>query len=222
MPAWNEPPAALAATVRDALADLAGGDELILVVAGPEPPLPPDPRLRVERAAPGRGVQLNRGAALARGEWLLFLHADSRLGPGALEAVRGLTDAPAVEWGWLTLRLDAPRLGYRVIERGIRFRSWASGGATGDQAIFVRRRVFEELGGFPAWPLCEDLDLVDRLRRRSPGRRLDAEVRTSPRRYARHGLVRTTLRMWALRVAFRCGVTPTRLAAHFPPVREPA
>ena len=219
IPAWNEDAARLQSLVADAHRQLGPHDELILVDAGPDSSLaaaPEFPQLRVLRAPRGRGTQQNRGAAEASGAWLLFLHADSRLEPGGLDAIRAL---PAdTEWGWLTVRLDEPGLGYRMIERAIRLRSKLSGSATGDQAIFVRRAVFHAIGGFPAWPLFEDLDLVDRLRRRSRGRPLGAQVVTSARRYREHGKAKTAIRMWALRAAFRCGVSPERLARYYAPV----
>lgn len=221
IPAWNEDAAQLLSAVTDAHRQLRPHDELILVDADPTPSLtasPELPQLSVVSAPPGRGGQMNLGAAQADGDWLLFLHADSRLASGSLDAIRALQPSAASEWGWLTARLDAPGLGYRVIERAIGLRSKLTGSATGDQAIFVRRSVFDTVGKFPAWPLFEDLDLVDRLRRRSRGRPLGAQVVTSARRYQAHGKAKTALRMWALRAAFRCGASPARLARYYAPV----
>ena len=185
----------------------------------------------------GRAAQMNLGAAAARGEWLLFLHADAALDAPGLEALRqalaGVAraggpapdaraggpapDAPA--WGWFRLRLEAPGLAYRAIERGIRLRSRLFATPSGDQGLFVRRALFLRLGGFPDLPVCEDLALVDRLRAEGPPRVLSATLGTSARRWQRGGVVKTVLRLWAIRAAYRLGVDPRHLARHYRPLR---
>jgi len=167
---------------------------------------------RVLETARGRARQMNAGAAAARGDVLLFLHADTRLPAGYAQAVaRALAD-PRVVGGRFDVRLDATGLAYRVVGRLISVRSRVTRVATGDQAIFVRRAVFARLGGYPAVPLMEDVALSRALKRAGRVACLDETVVTSARRWQRHGVVRTVLLMWALRAAYYAGVSPARLA----------
>ncbi|HYR95200.1 MAG TPA: TIGR04283 family arsenosugar biosynthesis glycosyltransferase [Candidatus Binatus sp.] len=167
---------------------------------------------RVLEAPRGRAQQMNAGAAAARGDVLLFLHADTQL-PARYPAVvtHALLDPGAVG-GRFDVRLDAVGLAYRLIERGINLRSRISGVATGDQAIFARRSVFERLGGYPPLPLMEDIALCRALKRAGRMVPVRAAVVTSARRWERHGVARTVLLMWGLRAAYYIGVSPARLA----------
>ncbi len=174
-------------------------------------------RARVIEAPRGRARQMNAGAALARGEWLVFLHADGALTRAHVDAVRRARG----DWGYFRLRLDDPRPVFRVIEAGLNLRCRAFDTPSGDQAIFVRRALFEALGGYADVPLMEDLLLVDALRARGRPARVRQAVTTSARRWSARGVARTVLRMWALRAAFRLGVSPARLAPHYPPHAAP-
>jgi rSAM/selenodomain-associated transferase 2 len=167
---------------------------------------------RVLECAPGRARQMNAGAAAARGDVLLFLHADTLLPPGAAALVGRALDAQGAVGGRFDVRLDADGVAYRVIERAISLRSRLTGVATGDQAIFVRRAVFERLGGYPPLPLMEDIALCRALKREGRMVALRDTVLTSARRWRRHGVARTVLLMWALRAAYYAGVSPERLA----------
>jgi len=167
---------------------------------------------RVLDAPRGRAAQMNAGAAAARGAVLLFLHADTRL-PDDYPALVAEALAPAdVVGGRFDIRLDAPGLAYRVIERLIGLRSRLTGVATGDQAIFVRRDTFVRVGGYPAIPLMEDIALCRALKRAGRMAALRDVVVTSARRWQRDGLVRTVALMWTLRLAYYAGVSPARLA----------
>ena len=167
---------------------------------------------RVLETARGRARQMNAGAAVARGDVLLFLHADTRLPAGYAQAVaRALAD-PRVVGGRFDVRLDATGVAYRVVGRLISVRSRVTRVATGDQAIFVRRAVFGRLGGYPAVPLMEDVALSRALKRAGRVACLGETVVTSARRWQRHGVARTVLLMWALRAAYYVGVSPARLA----------
>jgi len=159
----------------------------------------------------GRARQMNAGANRARGDVLLFLHADTQLPGGALDGVRTAIRRGAV-WGRFDVRLSGQSALFRVVERFMNWRSRLTGMATGDQAIFVRRDAFRVVGGFGELPLMEDIDLCARLRIFGPPACLRQRVVTSSRRWEQHGIVCTVLRMWTLRLLYLVGVPPARLA----------
>lgn len=166
---------------------------------------------RVVSTGRGRGHQLNAGAAGARGEALLFLHADTTLPPGAIAAVRQAL-AGGAAWGRFDVRIVDGPAGVAVVAWAMNLRSRVSGIATGDQAMFCTREAFARVGGFPDIALMEDIVLSQRLRAISRPASLRLKVETSGRRWARHGLVRTVLTMWWLRLRFRLGASPDALA----------
>ena len=205
------------------LAELPPGeraDELIVAVGGSR-----DASVELARAhgalvvpsARGRGAQLARGAAVARSELLLFLHADARVAPGALAALRAAFADPALIATGMKQRIDAPGLFYRCVEWAADRRT-GRGRVYGDSALAVRRADYEAVGGFRALPIFEDLDLSRRLRRRGAIRLVrEACITISPRRWERGGALRQTLRNWCLTLAFAAGVDPVRLARYYPP-----
>ncbi len=165
---------------------------------------------RVITAARGRAAQMNAGAAQAGGAALLFLHADTRLPADAdcLIASALATNA----WGRFDIRLTGAHPMMPVIATAMNWRSRLTGIATGDQAMFVRRGVFEQIGGFAALPLMEDIELSRRLLRIGRPACLAARVISSGRRWQRHGVWRTIWLMWRLRLAYFFGADPHRLA----------
>ncbi len=169
---------------------------------------------RVLCTRPGRGEQLNRGALASSGGWLWFLHADSRLPRDWLAQLEGACREGQRHWGFFQVRLDGDRLAYRVIAGLMNARSCLTRIATGDQGVFVRRELFFAGGCFPAIPIMEDVALGKRLRCLPPCC-LPGPLVTSARRWEREGLMRTVLRMWALRLAFWLGVSPHRLQRHY-------
>lgn len=159
----------------------------------------------------GRAKQMNAGAKVAKEEVLLFLHADTLLPAEAQGAIlEALTD-PAAVGGRFDVRFDNHRPVFKVIAALMNLRSRLSGIFTGDQAIFVRREVFEALGGYPDIPLMEDVELTKRLKRKGRIRCLRLKVTTSARKWEREGVLRTILLMWALRFLYFVGVGPERL-----------
>jgi len=167
--------------------------------------------VRVISSPRGRARQMNAGAAAARGDAFLFLHADTALPDGAMEAIaRALAD-PAVVGGRFDVRFTSEHWPFRVIAAFMNRRSRLSGISTGDQAIFVTREAFAALGGYPDIPLMEDIELTRRLKRRGAVANLDLRVTTSSRKWERDGIARTVLLMWSLRFLYFCGVSPARL-----------
>ncbi len=206
-----------AAMLPELLAHLTGfrarGCEVVLVDGGSA-----DDSAAIARAAGfrvivterGRARQMNAGARACDGSILVFLHADTRLPEAADALLRAVQAARA--WGRFDVRIEGrPRM-LRVVAVLMNLRSRLSGIATGDQAIFVRREVFEAVGGFPDQPLMEDIELSRRLLRVSRPACLRARVRTSGRRWEQRGVWRTILLMWRLRWAYWHGVPAERLA----------
>lgn len=170
-------------------------------------------------ALPGRAVQMNTGAAAARGDVLLFLHADTRLPPGFAAAVLAALVDPTVVGGRFDVRLVPGSPLLHVVGALMNLRSRLTRIATGDQAIFVRRAVFESAGGFAEIPLMEDVAFSRQLKRRGRVACLRQQAQTSSRRWLKDGPVRTILRMWWLRFLYACGVPPERLRRHYADTR---
>jgi rSAM/selenodomain-associated transferase 2 len=167
------------------------------------------------RSARGRGVQMNVGAKRARGRWLVFLHADTRLGTGWLDLLRRLDDHPSIVGGSFRFALDSPARWARWIERGVRLRVRLFDLPYGDQALFARREVFGEIKGYTDLPLMEDVDFIRRLRRRGRLEHADVPALTSARRWERDGWVRRTVENGALIVLFLAGWSPAWLARRY-------
>ena len=159
----------------------------------------------------GRARQMNAGAKATRGETLLFLHADTRLPPRADELIEAALADRETAGGRFDVRFDRPSTWGTVISTLMNWRSRLSGIATGDQAIFVRRKVFEQIGGFSDIPLMEDIDLSRRLKQIGRMIALHETVTTSFRRWEANGPLRTVLLMWTLRFLYGAGVSPDRL-----------
>ena len=169
---------------------------------------------RVVTAPRGRASQMNAGARASRHANLLFLHADTVLPLDALAAVEAALRERA--WGRFDVAIDGADPFLPVVAACMNVRSRLTGIATGDQAIFVRRDAFEAIGGFAAIPLMEDV-AFSRAALRALGRPacLRARAITSGRRWERHGVLRTILLMWRLRLAFALGADPHRLARRY-------
>lgn len=208
----------IAATLGAAAPLRARGAEIIVVDGGSQD-------ATVARAAPladaviaaprGRAAQMNAGAARARGEILLFLHADTLL-PEAADAliVDGLNRSRR-GWGRFDVAIAGrnPLLG--IVAALMNIRSRVTGIATGDQAMFVTRSLFTAAGGFPEMPLMEDVALSERLKRFGPPLCLRHRLTTSGRRWEKNGVVRTIFLMWRLRLAYWLGADPAKLATRY-------
>ena len=167
--------------------------------------------LRVVESEPGRGVQMNAGAATAMEAGagvLLFLHADTTLPPDWQRHVAATLAKPDTAAGAFRFALDAAGLKYRLLERIVRLRPTPYG----DQAIFVPAATFQKVGGYPDWPLLEDVEIVRRLKKLGKVRLADAAAVTSARRWRRMGVVGATLLNQRCLWAWRLGVDPRRIA----------
>lgn len=168
----------------------------------------------------GRASQMNEGARRAGGDVLLFLHADSRLPPGFAREVLRLLHATPGAWGRFDLELDGGGRLFGLVAFMISLRSRLMRTATGDQALFVSRKLFDRVGGYPVQPLFEDIELARRLRRVAPMVVPPGRVVTSSRRWRASGTWRTIVGMWSLRLLYLAGVPTQRLARFYPNLRE--
>jgi len=171
-------------------------------------------RLGVEvvTSAPGRARQMNAGAAVVRGDTLLFLHADTRLPEGFEVQVRETLRRPGVVAGAFALRIHGPGPGLRAVERLANWRSRRLQMPYGDQAIFLPRRVLRQLGGFPDLPIMEDFELVRRLKRLGRIETVLPPAETSSRRWVERGTIKTTMLNQLMIAGYLLGVAPARLA----------
>ena len=167
----------------------------------------------------GRARQMNEGAKASRGDVLLFLHADTLLPEHTGRIIDSVFADPMVVGGRFDVRFDSSSLWSGIIGSFMNCRSRLTGISTGDQALFVRRQVFERLGGFADIPLMEDIDFSRRLKRVGRIAALRDTVTTSFRRWETQGPLRTILLMWTLRFLYWMGVSPHRLQHFYTAVR---
>lgn len=162
---------------------------------------------------PMRSRQLNRGAQIARGEALIFVHADTMLPPGAAAAVASALEH--ADFGGFRIAFAEPSIGLRAAARLINLRTRITRCPWGDQAQFIRRATFLRDGGFREIPLMDDYELATRMHRRGRSVLLPLEVTTSGRRFLTKGLLRTPLVNWAIVIGWRLGVSAERLAGWY-------
>jgi len=216
IPALNES-AGIVRTLQSLQALRTWGHEVIVVDGGSQ-----DDTLRVcgpfvdrlLRSPRGRARQMNAGAVVASGNVFVFLHADTALPRSADRAIRMVLHKGS-RWGRFDVKLSGRRWLLRVVERAMNLRSRVTGICTGDQAIFVRRQAFEQIGGFPNIELMEDIALSRALRRVGRPARIKWKAETSSRRWEREGVARTIGRMWLLRLGYFLGADPARLARRY-------
>lgn len=214
IPTYNE-----ASNIRQTLQSLQKfreqGHEIIVVDGGSE-----DDSLAIAQSLAdlaftgpkGRSAQMNEGAARAKGDILLFLHADTLLPENALELVRSGLNESNRAWGRFNVSLSGSHPMFRIIENLMNWRSCVTSIATGDQGIFVYKNDFDRIGGFAEIPLMEDIELSKRLKKISRPLCITQRLITSSRRWEKYGILRTVILMWRLRLAYFLGASPERLA----------
>lgn len=206
-----------AASLGSCIAALDGADKVLVVDGGSiddSAGIAERAGARVIVAPRGRGTQLRAGGETARGDWLLFLHADTRLGAGWREAVAAHVATAPDRAGYFDLRLDDNAWQARVIERGVALRVRLLGLPYGDQGLLISRRLYDEVGGFRSLALMEDVDLVRRIGRHRL-RRMDATALTSADRWRRDGWLRRSGRNLACLALYALGMAPARLARFY-------
>ena len=168
--------------------------------------------VKVMKTPKGRGLQMNAGAFSATGDILLFLHADTILEDGWVQAIAGVVKDSSVAGGAFTFAIQNPSKKYRVVEEWVRLRCFLFRLPYGDQGIFVKRDVFHELGGYKNIPLMEDVDLIERMKGQGRIVILDTKALTSERRWGRKGLIYTAVLNQLIMFLYKIGVHPQQLA----------
>jgi rSAM/selenodomain-associated transferase 2 len=176
---------------------------------------------RVIHGRRGRSRQMNAAAETAKGELLLFLHADTFLPENAAHLIIDGLKREGKSWGHFDVRLSGRHFLLRIVERLMNWRSRITGIATGDQAIFVRRDLFKTVGSFPDIDLMEDIALSKKLKSYGRPLSLKEQVVTSSRKWEKNGVLRTILKMWRLRLSYYLGADPSRLAQLYEMRRSP-
>jgi rSAM/selenodomain-associated transferase 2 len=174
----------------------------------------------IQGTAP-RASQMNQGAAAAEGQVLMFLHADGMPPAGFPDLIHQALEDPQVAGGAFSLALDDAGLRARLVSRGANLRTWITGHPYGDQALFVRRSVFQEMRGFRPWPYLEDLDFVRRLQQQGRLRILSEVVTVSARRWQAQGYLRTTWHNTILATWLYLGLDAARFARWRAQHRDP-
>ena len=229
IPTLNEERTVMATLARTATL---GFDELVVVDGGSTdetPSLVNSYRLSAQSSAlspvqwvtspPGRARQMNEGAKAGRGEIFVFLHADTQLPDDAKTIIDTTLADRQMVGGRFDVRFDRSSKWGTIISRMMNWRSRLSGIATGDQALFVRRPIFEQMGGFADMPLMEDVEFSRRLKQKGTTAALTATVTTSFRRWEQHGPLRTILLMWGLRFLYWIGIPAHTLSRWYGVVR---
>jgi len=164
----------------------------------------------------GRGSQMNHGAAIATGNIFLFLHADTLLPANAIKAILTATASKNIVGGAFNLSIDAKGVAFRVIEAFVRIRTHLTRIPYGDQAIFIKKSGFHEVGGYPDIPIMEDVALLRKIKRKKQKITIiPASVKTSARRWKMEGLLYCTLRNWILLLLYYAGISPETLSKYY-------
>ena len=163
----------------------------------------------------GRATQMNTGAVNASGDVLWFLHADTVIPDRAIEKIQFYISNKNNDWGRFNIRLSGQNILFRIIEKMINIRSCLTSIATGDQGIFVKRKIFDEVNGYSNIPLMEDINLSKKLKKLSPSVCIKENLVTSSRRWENNGIFSTVFLMWRLRLLYWLGVNADKLVTQY-------
>lgn len=163
----------------------------------------------------GRAVQINKGVAVASNDWLVFLHVDTSFPETAIHSLQSIFHEENIKWGYFNVRLSGNNYLLKMVSSLMNVRTRLTGIATGDQAMFMRKAAFEAVGGFPEIALMEDISLSSKLKKISSPYCIKEFVTTSSRRWQKHGIAKTILIMWSLRLRYFFGASPVVLAERY-------
>jgi len=166
----------------------------------------------IENSERGRARQMNRGAEHATREFIFFLHADTTIDSVGLEKLKNEVKNNSLNWGWFSLKLNSPKFIYRILETLTSLRTKIAHEPLGDHGIFVNRKLFNRIGGYPEIPIMEDIELVKKLKKISAGKKINHHVLTSVRRFEKGGILKTTFNISMMRVAYFLGKSPDTLS----------
>jgi rSAM/selenodomain-associated transferase 2 len=219
IPVWNEESVILRTIEHIRGLQSAAGAEIIVVdgdSAGKTMEIARSAGVKTIISERGRGNQMNDGAALAAGNILIFLHADTSLPPDALAFIDTAMRDEFIMAGAFDLAIDSERPIFRLIEKAAALRSRLTRIPYGDQTVFMRKTVFNKLGGFSNIPIMEDVEIMRRIKKQGGKIRIiDRTVRTSSRRWEREGIIYTTLRNWLLITFYLLGIKPEKLVRFY-------
>ncbi len=178
------------------------------------------PQVKLLTSQKGRAIQMNLGAKLARNKYILFLHADTVVNEISISKLKNEISSNGAEWGWFSIKLNSPRLIFRFIEAGANLRASLTRTPLGDHGIFVRKDIFDRVGGFPEIQLMEDIEFVKKIKIISKkGIKIKAQVQTSVRRFEKTGVLKTFVMMWILRILYYLGASSEQLAKYYRNIR---
>ena len=216
IPTYNES-STIENTLNSLLSNLLHGDEVIVVDGSSEDDTVDKVRnflsvKLIESPRRGRALQMNLGAKHATKDYILFLHADTTIDSTGLDKLRNEIENSSVFWGWFTLKLNSPKLIYRILETLASYRTIIAHEPLGDHCIFVKRSLFEEVGGYPEIPIMEDIELVKKLKKKASGKRIDHFVLSSVRRFEKEGILRNCLKISMMRIKYYIGYSSKELS----------
>lgn len=178
------------------------------------------PKVRIIKSLErGRAVQMNLGAKEAKGDYIFFLHADTQIDQEGIKQLKNEITTNKPNWGWFILKLNSPKFIYRIIETLACYRTRIAHEPLGDHGIFVRRKIFEKIGGYPEIPLMEDIELVKRLKKISRGIRINHYVLSSVRRFEKGGIFNTILNICWMRILYYFGIPSKYLIKNYKNIR---
>ncbi|MGI9554024.1 MAG: TIGR04283 family arsenosugar biosynthesis glycosyltransferase [Thermodesulfobacteriota bacterium] len=216
IPTYNES-STIEDTLRNLISIISVDDEIIVVDGMSEDDTVQKAKtfpsvILMESDKRGRACQMNLGARKGTGDYIFFLHADTTIDKAGIEKLRYEIINNKILWGWFKLKLNSPKFIYRVLETLACYRTIIAREPLGDHGIFLKKSLFEEVGGYPEIPIMEDVELVKRVKKKSPGKKIDHFVLSSVRRFEREGILRNCMKICIMRVKYFIGYSSKDLS----------